>query len=152
MRRRELFQYDGPVVLLIDGCSSLFSEYFLEECLFYGNVVFFEPPDSSDQLQVLDIGLFGIQKKTIKKINVRKDFNEQSKELIRIINSWEAASRSNICSAFEQAGFSKYQKDIGSQTFYMKVDINNAIRIRNLNTSPVIHGKEYKKRIKINQF
>lgn len=46
---------------------------------------YFEPPDTSDQLQVLDIGLFGIQKKTIKKNNVRKDFNEQSKELIRII-------------------------------------------------------------------
>lgn len=30
----------------------------------------------------------------------------------------------------------------------MKVDINNAIRIRDLNTSSVVHGKEYKKKDK----
>ena len=62
-KRRQFYNYDGPIVLLIDGCSSHFSEYFLEQCIFYGVFLFIEPPNSSDQLQVLDIGLFGIQKK-----------------------------------------------------------------------------------------
>ena len=30
-KRRQFYNYDGPIVLLIDGCSSHFSEYFLEQ-------------------------------------------------------------------------------------------------------------------------
>ena len=153
-RRREKYHYSGPIVLLIDGCSAHFSDYFWDECTYYGVFVFVEPPGSSDQLQVLDIGLFGIQKKSIKKVNVRKDVNEQTKMLVEILNSWEnAAHASNINSAFEQAGFSKYQLEgDDDEMFYMKVDINNAIRIRGYQTSPVVHGDDLKKRIKVQKF
>lgn len=125
-------------MLLIHGCAAHFSDYFLDECTFYGVFVFVEPPGSSDQLQVLDIGLFGIQKKSIKKVSVRKDVNEQTKMLVEILNSWEnAAHSSNINSAFEQAGFSKYQLEgDDDEMFYIKVDIKNAIRIRGYQTSP----------------
>ena len=96
------------------------------------------------------MGLFGIQKKGKSKVHIKKGLNEQSEELIKIINSWEAAtSRTNICSAFEQAGFSKY---VDNDIIYMNVSIQNAIRIRGLRTSPVIHGSEYKDRIKVKSF
>ena len=62
IQRRKKYNYSGPILLLLDGCSAHFSEYFLKECLYYGIAIFIEPPDSSDQLQVLDLGLFGIQK------------------------------------------------------------------------------------------
>ena len=52
--------------------------------------------------------------------------------LVQILNSWEnVAHSSNITSAFEQAGFIKYQiEGEDDQIFYIKVDINNAIRVR----------------------
>lgn len=113
----------------------------------------FHHPSPIQKVEKWRLKNFGIQKKTIKKINVKKDFNEQSKELIRIINSWEAtASRSNVCSAFEQTGCTKCQKEKGSQAFFMRVDINNAFRIRDIVTSPIVHGKDFKKRIDIQQF
>lgn len=150
IQRRNKYNYSGPILLLLDGCSAHFSEYFLQECLYYGIAIFIEPPNSSDQLQVLDLGLFGIQKKGKSKVHIKKGLNEQSEELIKIINSWEAAtSRTNICSAFEQAGFSKY---VDNDIIYMNVNIQNAIRIRGLRTSPVIHGSEYKDRIKVKSF
>lgn len=66
-RRREKYHYSGPIVLLVDGGSAYFSDYIWDECTYYGVFDFVESPESSDQLQVLDIGLFGIQKKSIKK-------------------------------------------------------------------------------------
>lgn len=34
IQRRKKYNYSGPILLLIDGCSALFSEYFLQECLY----------------------------------------------------------------------------------------------------------------------
>lgn len=152
-KRRQFYNYDGPIVLLIDGCSSHFSEYFLEQCIFYGVFLFIEPPNSSDQLQVLDIGLFGIQKKRKTRIHVKKGLSEQSEEIVKILNSWESvALSSNICSAFEQAGFYKCADEENDQKVYIKVNIQNAVRIRGLETTPVVHGKEYKDRIPVQCF
>ncbi|KAK8848067.1 hypothetical protein M9Y10_019122 [Tritrichomonas musculus] len=38
------------------------------------------------------------------------------------------------------------------QKVYIKVNIQNAVRIRGLETTPVVHGKEYKDRIPVQCF
>lgn len=69
---------------------------------------------------------------------------------MKIINSWESAAQpSNIVSAFEQAGFYKYS-DNGQ--LYMSADIENAVRVRGINSSPIIHGEELKKRVPVEYF
>ena len=149
-QKRIEYQYSGPIVLLLDGCCAHLSDFFLEESLYLGIVIFFEPPNSSDQLQVLDISLFGIQKKIIKRIHPNKNLSEQSEQIVKIINSWKSAAQpSNIVSAFEQAGFSKYSIE---DQLYMSADINNAIRVRGINSSPIIHGEELKKRVPVDYF
>lgn len=149
-QKRIDYQYSGPIVLLLDGCCAHLSDFFLEESLYLGIVIFFEPPNSSDQLQVLDISLFGIQKKIIKRIHPNKNLSEQSEQIVKIINSWESAAQpSNIVSAFEQAGFYKYS-DNGQ--LYMSADIENAVRVRGINSSPIIHGEELKKRVPVEYF
>lgn len=74
--------------------------------------------------------------------------------LVKISNSWEnAAHASSINSAFEQTGFSKYQLEgDGDEMFYMKVDINNTIRIRGYQTLPVVYGDDLIIRIKDENF
>ena len=61
-RRRVQYNYKGEVLLLLDGCTSHFSDFFLDECTYYNIFPFQEPPGSSDQLQVLDLGIFDAQK------------------------------------------------------------------------------------------
>ena len=47
-RRRQITGYTGDVLLLLDRCSSNFSDYFLDNCTYYGIYIFQEPPGSSD--------------------------------------------------------------------------------------------------------
>lgn len=82
---------------------------------------------------------------------MRKGVNEQAKMLVEILNTLENTAHTSIInSAFEQAGFSKYQLECDDdEMFYMKIDTNNAIRIRWYQTSPVVHGDDLKKRVKV---
>lgn len=93
------------------------------------------------------------KKKRKTRIHVKKGLSEQSEEIVKILNSWESvALSSNICSAFEQAGFYKCADEENDQKVYIKVNIQNAVRIRGLETTPVVHGKEYKDRIPVQCF
>ena len=105
MRRRKLYNYTGTVILTMDGCSSHFSDYVLDECTYHGVFPFQEPPGTSDQVQPLDLGIFGIQKAMKKQSNSFTDLSENSQNIINIVNAWhKATTPSNIVSAFQQAG------------------------------------------------
>ena len=60
--RRKRYNYSGLALLLLDNCSSHFSNMFLDDFTYFGIYPFPEPPGSSDQIQALDLGIFGIQK------------------------------------------------------------------------------------------
>ncbi|OHT00012.1 hypothetical protein TRFO_33435 [Tritrichomonas foetus] len=59
-KKRKKLNYYGEAMLILDNCSSHLSDEFLDECLYHKVIVNFIPAYSSDQLQVLDLGLFGI--------------------------------------------------------------------------------------------
>ena len=104
-RRRVQYGFKGTAILLLDGCSSHFSDYFLDECSFHGVFPFQEPAGSSDQVQALDLGIFGIQKSMKSKTSKFKGLSENSKNIIGIVDSWiKSTTPSNIVSAFGQAG------------------------------------------------
>ena len=147
-RRRKQYGYSGEAVILLDGCSSHSTDYFLDECLYNGVTTFRAPAHSSDQCQVLDLGVFGIQKKATKKVRPSERFSQQSKEIIKIFSSWQhVATPANICAAFGQAGFSKYRID-GDPTYYMSVDIKHAQKVRGIEHIP-IENDDCKKHIKV---
>ena len=149
--RRLQHKYDGEVVIMLDGCSSHSTDDFLEECMYNGITIFELPPNCSDQIQVLDLGVFGIQKSGLKKVRPPNRFSAQSKELIKICSSWQqAATPTNITAAFSEAGFSKMQKD-GDSAFYMRADIRHAQKVRGMNHEPS-DDPDAKKQIKVQSF
>ena len=54
-------------------CSAHFSDYFLHECTHWDVYAWKAPASTSDQVQALDLGIFGNQKK------IKTKFNSDSK-------------------------------------------------------------------------
>ena len=103
-QKRVELGYDGPVILSYDGCSAHISDYFLDEASFHGVYPWQEPAGTSDQVQALDLGIFGIQKRKRTKTS-KEGYNEASKTIINIVNSWRSVTTpDNVVSAFNQAG------------------------------------------------
>ena len=90
----------------MDGCSSHFSDYFLDEASYHGVYPWQEPAGTSDQIQALDLGIFGIQKKqSIRRRLKGSKLNPTSIEIINIFDTWRTSTvPQNVVSAFNQAG------------------------------------------------
>lgn len=105
--RRKKFNYSGPAVLIIDGCPSHYTDVLFDSCNQNNIKIFFIPPHSSNQTQMLDLATFNVHK-----INVRKarlfeidDDNLLIDKIIMLYDSFQkAATYSNIRSSFEVAG------------------------------------------------
>lgn len=54
--------YEDEAIILLDGCSAYLSEIFLQLLTWNNIYPFFEPAGTSYQVQVLDLGVFGLQK------------------------------------------------------------------------------------------
>jgi hypothetical protein len=69
----------------------------------------FLPPHSSNQLQVLDVSLFGLLKRRIENINSKLDLNIQSKHIAQIYSAFQSllTSQKKIAS-FRNAGMELY--------------------------------------------
>ena len=81
-QRRCYFNYDGSVLLILDGFGVHLCEDFDELC--HENNIFLQlfPAHSSNQLQFLDLGIFGIQKRWMSNITIPyNDMNPHSKLL-----------------------------------------------------------------------
>lgn len=145
-KRRETYNYNGGAVVILDGCSCHCNDYFLDECIYRKIFPIFLVPHSSDQTQMLDLGIFGIQKKNISKIRPEKNLSSQSKQIIKILNSWfSVATPSNITSAYKQAGLVPFMEN---GTLYYKVDLDYARCLRH-NPGSDAFIAEFKNRIKI---
>ncbi len=104
-RKREKFNYHGLAVLTMDGCTAHNSEYFLDECTFRDTYPFFEEPGTSDQVQALDLGIFGVQKQIKTHYNGAVQLGMTENNIVGVVNSWmQATTPSNVISAFNQAG------------------------------------------------
>lgn len=58
-RRRQIYGYTGTAVLILDGYTVQTGDCFLNEYTFRNVCPFILPPHPSDQLQLLDLVLFG---------------------------------------------------------------------------------------------
>ena len=106
--------------------------------------IIFEPPGSSDQVQALDLGIFGIQKCLKCKIQTKKDLSPAAKEVIQIVNSWiKTTTPDNVTSAFNQAGIYVVELPDGSLGARASVEKARAVRnIDNIECQNEINGNK----------
>ena len=89
-----------------------------------------EPPETSDRIQALDLGIFGIQKALKRNIKPPKRLKDDEKEDIAIVDSWRIATTpANATSAFRQVGLYHEQHENG---YVMRGDIKYARSIRGM--------------------
>ena len=105
-KSREEYNYNGPGVLLLDGCSVHETDYLYEVCKELNIRIFFLPSHSSNQTQPLDLGIFHVHKHFIRKYSLKNtDDSVLVKRIIDIYSAWtRAAIVENITNAFAAAG------------------------------------------------
>jgi hypothetical protein len=74
-RRRVRTPYDGPALLLLDGCSADDGNFFLDLCLEHNIIPCSILPHSSDQVQLLDLCIFGVTRRLTTRLNKRDEGN-----------------------------------------------------------------------------
>ena len=96
---------DQRALLLMDGCSCHSSEN-IDEILFSNGIDTFQfVPHSSDQVQQLDIGIFGNLKGAQSRIHPCKVLSTQSKQLIKMLCAYQAVCHPmSITGAFRRSG------------------------------------------------
>ncbi len=148
--RRIRHHYEGPALLLFDGCTAHSSDFFMDECTYYDVIPIQEPASSSDQVQVLDIGIFGIQKNILKTLPTQKDCSPATNQIVSIVDSWQRATlRGNVTSAFRQAGFVYSENE---STYYVSVDPKKTRCIRGVEHEENHLSPDSKKRTPVLKF
>lgn len=131
--RRFKYNYDGPILLIMDGFGIHDCEEF-RELLLENNIhpILFAP-HSSDQTQFLDLLIFGLQKNEMRKMLIQRDLNKQTKQIISILDSWQKVTvPRNVISAFQRGGL-VIRWDIANERLFAKVDRAFAKCVRHFN-------------------
>lgn len=148
--RRTLYNYQGEALLMLDGCTSHFSDFFLDECTYFNVHPWQEPAGTSDQVQALDLGIFGIQKALKRSIDPPEFLSPDEKEIVAIVDSWKRATTpGNVTSAFRQAGI--YQEKL-DENYVMRANVKYARAVRGMEHEPAPFPEEYIKTESINAF
>jgi hypothetical protein len=104
-RRREVFDYEGPALLLMDNCTAHQSPEFREICAAERMIPFYFPPHSSNQLQPLDLLIFGVTKRLLTRFNRLDSVNIQTSHIAQTVCSFmSAATPLNILKTFSLSG------------------------------------------------
>ena len=128
---RENLGYHGHCVLIMDGCSCHRDARLDEIFDKHGIRVIFLPAHSSDQLQPLDVGIFGNQKAAQSRIYCRASMSQQTQQVIRALSAFQAVAHPYaITSAFRKAGVSTKWRD---GKVYVQVTVETAKYVRGIN-------------------
>lgn len=85
---------------------------------------------TSDQIQPCDLGIFSNQKRWQRNIRVDDGLNKQTKQVIRIVDSYRMATTAkNVVSAFRKGGIVTYV-DRDKMQLKVRVDIGKATAVR----------------------
>lgn len=75
-RRRLFYNYFGPAVLILDGCPSHYTNRLYDLCNKNTIKIFFIPPHSSNQTQMLDLATFHSHKENVRSARLFEITNE----------------------------------------------------------------------------
>lgn len=103
--KRQKYNYNGHVLLLMDNFISHQQITELINFEDFGIIVHFIVAHASDQLQALDLNIFGNSKRQNGSIKGEKELTTHTNRICRLIDSlWKAASPKNVTAAFRSAG------------------------------------------------
>lgn len=129
-KRRQLYDYNGQAVIIMDGLSAHYSHAFLEECKNQNVKVMFLVPHSSDQCQPLDLVIFSLLKRFYSRSTFDKTFSKQTQQVIKMLGAWYQSTAPHLIqSAFRAAGLENILID---NTIYWYVSLKNATKLRNV--------------------
>ena len=151
-RKRAFHDYYGPAILILDQYGSHCSDTFVSMCEDENVVCMFIPAHTSDQLQPCDLGVFAIQKRWSANIQISEDLNRQTKQIVKIIDSFRMATTfKNVTAAFRRAGIVTFI-DESSGRLMARFDIRYASAVRHLelDDEDTLHLPGDKSRIRIN--
>lgn len=104
--KRIKYNYNGPALIILDGLKA--HHLVLDKVNEQTNniIIRFMPPHTSDQVQMLDLGVFGYQKRISKyKVKPTNEFSNQSKQIIKIVSGiYRSTDPFITASSFRQAG------------------------------------------------
>ena len=114
-RRRKVTGYEGEAILHLLNCA--FGRY---------------PDGTSDQVLVLDLGIFGLQKHFKKNIKANENCEQHiNVDIQQIVNSWiRSTTPDKVVSAFNQAGI--YKVEVEDNVYEVRSDIKKARAIRGI--------------------
>ena len=134
--RRARLNYEGPVLLIMDGFGVHTSSAFEALCDDENVVVLLIPPHTSDQLQPCDLGLFAVLKRWQSNISLPKHLNRQTKQIIRMLDGLRMSTTpTNVIGAFRKAGIVG-QFSIEKGRMMPIVDRDEALGVRHLRDQP----------------
>jgi hypothetical protein len=117
--RRRAHSYEGPVALILDNCSAHRGALLDQLCMENRIVLCFLPPHSSNQLQPLDLSVFGITKRRLARVNRMEALNIQSDHIAQVVCAFMAAAIPiNVVGSFKNAGIALLN-DEGSLLCYV---------------------------------
>jgi hypothetical protein len=123
-KRREAYGYPGPAVLIMDNCTAHSSGAIDATYQAHGVTPLPLPPHSSNQLQALDLSIFGVTKRHIQRINRMENLNIQSKHIAQVVCSFMAAATPvNVVRTFRNAGIVLV---VGNTRLFCRVDPTQA--------------------------
>jgi hypothetical protein len=106
-RRRQDRQHKGPAFLMLDNCTAHTTTRFAQICQDHRIVPIFLPPHSFNQLQVLDLSLFGVTKRLIAHVNRMEGVTVQTMHVSDVVNAFIAACTPiNVVKSLRNAGIS----------------------------------------------
>jgi hypothetical protein len=104
-KRRSNFGYRGLAILIMDNCTAHKGPNFEELKVSENIEILWLPPHSSNQLQMLDLVIFGVTKGHISRMNKLEKCNIQTRHIAEIVDSFMAAAvPSNIVKSFRNGG------------------------------------------------
>jgi hypothetical protein len=127
MKRRAIYEYNGPAFLIIDGCTSHDSDLVYDLCLDHNIDIIILPAHASNQLQMLDLSIFGITKKYLSDFNRLDSLSIQSLHIAKIYSAFiTAALPHNIVQSFRNGGIILERSSIPGFEIVAEIDINVA--------------------------
>ncbi|KAH0791100.1 DDE-domain-containing protein [Histomonas meleagridis] len=113
---RAWFHYDGTMIIIMDGFGVHFCDQFRKILLTDDIHPLLFAPHSSNQTQFVDLLIFGLQKAKMQQIRINNQFNPQTQQVIKILDSWQRVTTPiNVIAAFRRGGLIIQQRRLVSR-------------------------------------
>lgn len=106
-QKRKDFSYEGNAIIIMDNLKAHENavEELSEELLAAKILVYWIVPHASDQLQMLDVGIFSYQKRKYSHFRPNTKYQRQTRQIIKLLESIAESTTKRKCfSAFKQSG------------------------------------------------